>query len=273
MDFLFITDQPDIAAFVADCGVKRIFIDLESLGKADRQAGRDSYISSHRMEQIAPVKAAIRNAELLVRVNPLHAGSFEEVESCLEAGADCLMLPMFRTARELDAFSRLVRDRAPVIPLVETAGAVESIADVVSTIGVTEIYVGLNDLHLDLKQPFMFQPLVDGTVDRIAAECHRSAKPFGFGGIARLGEGLLPPELILGEHVRLGSTWVILSRTFHRRATSLPELKSSVDLPAEIAKLQTEIARLERRVPHEIEADTARLRTRVTEIIAAKART
>lgn len=38
--------------------------------------------------------------------------------------------------------------------------------------------------------------------------------PFGFGGIARIGEGDLPSDYILGEHVRLGSTSVILSRTF-----------------------------------------------------------
>ena len=37
---------------------------------------------------------------------------------------------------------------------------------------------------------------------------------YGFGGIARIGEGMLPAERIVMEHYRLGSTIVILSRSF-----------------------------------------------------------
>lgn len=48
----------------------------------------------------------------------------------------------------------------------------------------------------------------------IANKCNKANIPFGFGGIARIGEGMLPSDYILGEHVRLGSTSVILSRTF-----------------------------------------------------------
>ena len=38
--------------------------------------------------------------------------------------------------------------------------------------------------------------------------------PFGFGGIASIGKGMLPAEKIIREHYRLGSTRVILSRSF-----------------------------------------------------------
>jgi hypothetical protein len=255
MDFVFITDQPDVAAFAERCGARRIFLDLEILGKQQRQAGRDTHISRHRPEHVAPVKAALRKAQLQVRLNPLHAGSASEVEAALRAGADLLMLPMFRRASELSAFCKLVSGRAPVIPLVETADAVRAIAEVVRIEGVAELYVGLNDLHLDLGQTFLFQPLVDGLVDRVAEACHAAGKPFGFGGIARLGEGLLAPELILGEHVRLGSRWVILSRAFHGRATTLEELHNNGDMGAEIDKLRAVVARLHRRTPHQAEAD------------------
>ncbi len=37
---------------------------------------------------------------------------------------------------------------------------------------------------------------------------------YGFGGIARIGEGTLPAERIVMEHYRLGSTIAILSRSF-----------------------------------------------------------
>ena len=38
--------------------------------------------------------------------------------------------------------------------------------------------------------------------------------PYGFGGIATLDGGLLPAKIILGEHYRLKSRMVILSRSF-----------------------------------------------------------
>ena len=38
--------------------------------------------------------------------------------------------------------------------------------------------------------------------------------PFGVGGVARMDQGLLKGEVIMKEHVRLGSSMVILSRTF-----------------------------------------------------------
>ena len=38
--------------------------------------------------------------------------------------------------------------------------------------------------------------------------------PYGFGGIASLGKGMLPAEKVIAEHYRLGSTCAILSRSF-----------------------------------------------------------
>ena len=38
--------------------------------------------------------------------------------------------------------------------------------------------------------------------------------PYGFGGIAAIGTGTLPAETVLKEHYRLGSSSVILSRSF-----------------------------------------------------------
>ena len=60
----------------------------------------------------------------------------------------------------------------------------------------------------------MFQLLVDGTVDKLASKIKATDKPFGFGGIARLGYGILPAERIITEHYRISSTRAILSRSF-----------------------------------------------------------
>ena len=55
-----------------------------------------------------------------------------------------------------------------------------------------------------------------GHVDRVATAARQHGLRFGFGGIARVGEGLLPGQDVLAEHARLGSRAVILSRTFNR---------------------------------------------------------
>src|SRR3954471_9279597 len=99
------------AAFARRCdalGGFRLFVDLERLGKAERQAGRNTFISVHQLEDVGRIKAVLRQSRLMVRVNPLHEGTRREVDAVLAEGADCLMLPMFTTAQELLAFSRIV---------------------------------------------------------------------------------------------------------------------------------------------------------------------
>ena len=61
---------------------------------------------------------------------------------------------------------------------------------------------------------FMFEPLADGTVDMLCKKFKAKGIPYGFGGIASLGKGLLHSEHVIGEHYRLGSTCAILSRSF-----------------------------------------------------------
>lgn len=60
----------------------------------------------------------------------------------------------------------------------------------------------------------MFELLADGTVERLTKKIKAKGLPYGFGGIARLGEGDLPAEKVIMEHYRLGSTRAILSRSF-----------------------------------------------------------
>ena len=59
----------------------------------------------------------------------------------------------------------------------------------------------------------------------------------GIWRIAKIGNGFLPPELILGEHVRLQSKAVILSRSFHEAPKNLYELKRKSNFINELAKL------------------------------------
>jgi len=249
-------------------GVDRVFVDLEIHGKFERQGHRDTLISGHSVDDVAAVRAAIGHTELVVRVNPLHAHSPEEVNAVVTAGADLLMLPMFKTAVEVMHFVEMVQGRAKVIVLVETPSAMKDFGEILGVPGIDEVYIGLNDLHLGLKLDFMFELLADGSVEKMAKNCREVGIPFGFGGIARMDEGLLPGDLVLAEHLRLESTVVILSRTFHRGSTSLDEMHANLDFAREVARLRDYETRLARRDQSEIEADHRRLLQGVADITA-----
>ena len=233
--FMMITNDPVLARRAEAAGIERIFVDTEIIGKQERQGHLDTLISKHSLEDIRRIKPVLENAELIARLNPMHAGTESEIETAIANGADILMLPMVHSAAEVAEFAGLVAGRASVIPLVETRAAVDALEQIVSIAGVDEIYIGLNDLHLDMGLSFMFEPVADGLLDIMAQTLRRAGLPFGFGGVARVGEGVVPGEMVLGEHARLGSTAVILSRTFSR---NLPEGNQQA-LAMEVGKLRS----------------------------------
>lgn len=211
---MYITNDPKIAGIAQTAGTDRIFIDLEVLGKFERQGFIDSVKSHHSVDDIVSVKKVMNRSELLVRVNPVHGGSGEEINQVIANGAEILMLPMFKTVSEVEVFIRLVGGRAKVCLLLETREADEALDDILRLGGVDEVLIGLNDLHLSYHKHFMFELLSDGTVERICNKLRQKNMFYGFGGIARIGYGMLPAENILAEHYRLGSQMVILSRSF-----------------------------------------------------------
>lgn len=238
MLFYFITNSIDIAQFVAENGADRIFVDLEMLGKVERQGHLNTVISRHSLSDVVQVRAVVPAGRLMVRINPINENSVDEIDQVITAGADVVMLPMFRSPREVELFVRAVGGRARTSLLVETIGAMESLHESVRVRGVDEVHIGLNDLHLELGRRFMFEPLAEGLVDRMAGILNDAFIPFGIGGVARVGEGLLPAELLLAEHARLGSTAAILSRSFHRQAGSVAEIRSQMDFGTEVHKLR-----------------------------------
>ena len=217
---MYITNSPEVALIAEKSGVDRIFIDMEYIGKAQRQGGMDTVQSHHTIEDIKAIKSVITKSEIMVRCNPIHdatdayCSSKEEIDAIVESGADIIMLPYFTTADEVREFVRLVGGRAKTFPLVENKEAVAAIDEILEIEGIDEIYIGLNDLSLSRGQRFMFQPLADGMVDMLSEKFKEKGIPFGFGGIASLGKGLLPSEYVICEHKRLGSTAAILSRSF-----------------------------------------------------------
>jgi hypothetical protein len=261
LELIQITNDPAFARRCDAMGGFRLFVDLERLGKAERQAGRNTFISEHQLADVGRVRQGLRQSKLMVRVNPLHEGTAAELDAVFAQGPDLVMLPMFAGARQLAEFSRLVAGRAPIVPLLETAAALASLDEWIVTPGLAEVYVGLNDLHVSMGLRFMFEPLAAGQVDRVAQAARRHGLGFGFGGIARLDEGLLPGRAVLGEHLRLGSGAVILSRTFHRD-------DSDAVFEEQVAALRRAERELAARSEVQIEDDRRRTAARIQEIAA-----
>lgn len=213
--FILITNDPVLAAEAHTAGVTRIMVDLESHGKRERQASRVTFISSHLPEDIPIIRKAVPTADLIVRINPWHAGSSREIDLAIAAGANRIMLPMITDMAQFDAWIAALDGRAQPLPLVETRYSMDHMADIVSYPSVSEVYIGLNDLHLSLGLDFLFEPLAMGLVDRMADHIKAAGKSFGFGGLGAIGgNSSLPAERVLGEHLRLGSSCVILSSRF-----------------------------------------------------------
>lgn len=259
LNLMYITNRPEVAKIAEMAGVDWIFVDMEFIGKDDRQGGLDTVQNHHTIEDIRRVKSAVKKALVLVRVNPIHQGyagymdSEEEIERAVEAGADIVMLPFFRSVQEAEEFLHGVRYSnkkygrcAKTCLLLETPEAAILLDEILNLPGIDMIHIGLNDLHLAMGMKFMFQLLTDGIVDQLATKIKAKGIPFGFGGIAGLHGGELPGVYVLKEHYRLGSSMVILGRSFCNTSltTDLDEVRRIFNRGiAEIRELEAEAQR------------------------------
>ena len=214
LTLMYITNDPQVALIAERNGVDRVWIDLETLGKEERQKNMNTVKSQHTVADVAAVARVLTKAELMVRIDPWNENSVRQIEEVIAAGAERIMLPMWKTREEVHGFLSAVNGRTRTTLLLETKEAAQILEDVLEEPMVDELHIGLNDLHLSLGLTFMFELLSNGTVEALCCKCREKGIAYGFGGIARIGEGTLPAERIVMEHYRLGSTRAILSRSF-----------------------------------------------------------
>jgi len=253
------TADPQLARAADAAGVDRIGVDLEHLGKRERQAARGTWISPHTEEDLDALASVLARARLFARVNPLNPDSEREIESVLARGARVLMLPMLMSAADAAGFVRLVGSRATTVLLVEHVKALESLHEIVRVPGVDEIHIGLNDLAISLGLRNRWMALGNGRIAGAAAIVHEAALPFGFGGIGRAGDDSLPipADLIYAEYARTGATAAILSRSFFA--------SDGVDLSVEIARARAALEWWRGRAREELDAAHAELDRRASQ--------
>lgn len=235
LQLMYITNNPEIAIIAEEAGVDRIFVDMEYIGKDARQGGMNTVQNHHTIEDVKKIKAVIKKAKLLVRVNQMHEtskdyiSSEDEINAVIDNGADIIMLPFFKTRDEVERFLSIVNGRVKTMLLLETPEAVECIDEILKLKGIDYVHIGLNDLSLGYGMKFMFELLTDGTVEVLCAKLKKAKIMYGFGGIASLGKGQLKAENVIMEHYRLCSNSAILSRSFCNTdlICSIPEIKKT----------------------------------------------
>jgi hypothetical protein len=225
------TNDIDLAMRADKAGINRIGLDLEMLGKASRQRHLNTWISDHQENQLPALRLALKKSKLFVRTNPPHPRLGEEIERLIAAGAEVLMLPMFRTAEDAGNFVGCINGRAEVSLLIETAAAAVRIEEIVELEGIDEIHIGLNDLHREIGLKSHFELLRYQFMNTLSDTVRGAGIPFGFGGIGRVkDDGLpIPSDLVYAQYPRLGADRALVSRVF-----TSPDYRQ-LDLPREVA--------------------------------------
>lgn len=212
MEFLVVENQYERAKHFERLGVDYIFVDLEKLGKQERQSHIDSVKSNHSIDDVFSIKKVLNKAQVLVRIDPINKNTKSQIDSVISSGADVIMLPYFRKKSELDHFFNCIQGRVRTKLLFEHIESLDLVETAHKEFEVTELYFGLNDLSLSLGYSFMFEVLGNRILDQSVKYCSENNIKFGIGGIGPFEEGQIPGKIVIKEYKRLGATSTIISR-------------------------------------------------------------
>lgn len=223
-------------------------MDWECGGKVERQTGANTEIAGNVPADLRMVRAATE-ARVICRINSYGPTTPGEIEEAIDAGADEILLPMVRSPEEVQMVFEQVDRRCGVDILIETAEAVSK-AEEFSILPLSRIYVGLNDLAIERRQPNIFSSLTDGTVERIRRPFRI---PFGFGGLTLPECGHpIPCMLLIGEMARMDCSFSFLGRSFHRDITGR-------DMVVEVPRILAAVPQARSRLPREVARDRGEL--------------
>jgi hypothetical protein len=255
---LFAVD-PVVAARSLAAGITSFIVDWEHRGKERRQLGADTEVNRDTPEDLA-VMRSVAGAAVYCRLNALGPWTAAEVETACAIGAGLVLLPMVRSAAEVERFLGLVAGRCRAGILVETDEACRD-AETLAELPLDLVYVGLNDLAICRGYTNIFAPLADGTLQRLRKTFARV--PFGFGGLTVVDGGQpVPCRLLHAEMARLDCSFTFLRRSFRRDI-------SGRDLRREVARIHAAWDTLHARARAEVERDRRDLVTAVEQAQAS----
>ncbi len=214
-ELLLFTAVPEVAAAAHAAGIDGVVVDLEHRGKVARQVGADTEVNRFTPAHVARCREAT-TGHLVCRINAVGDWTADEVAAVIADGADEVLVPMIRTPDDVTPVIDMVGGRAQVGALVETPQAVETAPDI-AALGLSRVYLGLNDLAIARRSPNLFTAIADGTVETVAQAMAETGTPFGFAGLTLPDRGHpVPCRLLIGEMVGLGCRHAFMRRSFLR---------------------------------------------------------
>jgi hypothetical protein len=244
--YLFHTD-PQLVAEATRAGVDGFVVDWERRGKRRRQAGQDTQINGDTLADLQRVRSAT-TARVLCRVNGFGPWTRREIDAAVHAGADEVLLPMVTTTSEADRALRFAAGRCGLGILVETRAGIAAAPDLARR-PLSRIYLGLNDLRIDRGSDNLFEPLIDGTADRLRSWV--TGPLFGVAGLTLPDRGVpVPSRLLAAELVRLRADFTFLRRSFLTDTAGRP-------LAPAVAAMREHLAGLAGRAPADRDHDRA----------------
>jgi hypothetical protein len=246
---LLFTQDADYAAQALQAGAAGVVVDWEWRGKQQRQAGADTEINQGTVEGLRAMRAAC-GGHLICRINNTPTQREAETRLALELGANEIWLPMVQSLAEVESCLALLTPGTRLGVLAETRAAQALAADL-ATLPLARVFFGLNDYRIDAGHAELFEPLIDGTVQRFRETW---GGPFGVAGVTHPGAGQpVPQTLLLGEMARLRCDFGVARRSF--RADVAPPRMAEC-----FAAIDAAYAAKRARTAHETERDHRALR-------------
>jgi hypothetical protein len=222
--FLFTTDLV-LAQKAELAGINSIIIDWETMGKDARQANYDTEINDNSPEHISELVNHLK-IPITVRVNSLGDHTSKEINLALDHGAKIIMLPMAKTAKEVETFIKLVNGRAKTLIQIENQSLADECYEL-NQLGWDYAYLGLNDLMICRGKKCLWEVFLDETVDKIFAQLQN--RIVGFGALTVIGGGNpIPFTEFLREMNYLGCGITVMRRTFKKEIIGR-DLKTEIE--------------------------------------------
>ena len=253
--FIFKADD-HLIQHAAVARVDSLIIDWERKGKDDRQTGYSTQIGKDTLEDLIH----FRNQNFIpitVRIDGGISFDRDQLELAIDNGAGKIILPMSESVKQVEDFLNILDGRCQSIIQIETQDLINECSDL-STLPWDYCYIGLNDLMISREDNFLWNPLLDGTIDEIYNLLgHRKV---GFGGITVMGAGKpLPFEMLLKEMSRLNCSLSFLRRSFFR------DIKGK-ELQSEFKKIRKAWDTFNKRDDHEITKDHGEIQSLIKSI-------
>lgn len=230
-NYIAITNDPNLAQNLSECGIQQIMVDTEIMGKVERQGHKDTIISDHSLNDIIVLKDLSLEAEIICRINPFHKGTFDEIDTAIRNGADVIMIPMITSMENYQSMVDRIHDRAEVLPLIETPYSFFKLSEILDYSKLTQIHFGLNDLCISLGMKNLFEVLLSQTFQDTVSNVKTSGLTKGIGGIGdpQISQKVSPLAL-LNMYQKCGSNSVILSRSFFTNSSEKEYIMRSLEI-------------------------------------------